>query len=265
MRNSVRGDGRVFDVAYWDQVVEAWEPSLAHSLWRAHSDAVNSRLLRRWLTPGHGIVLKTDLFDEAVGRGLYPELAARCDQVVGIDLSPTAVRAALRRYPELDAHVANVLALPFADRGFDAIISNSTLDHFESHATLRAAAAELARSIRPGGQLIITLDNRTNPVVALRTSILFGPLHRLGAVPYFVGATYGARGLARLLDGVGFDVIQTGSIMHFPPQLAACRAARRNDSSTETHLRRVLRFEAMANWPTRHLSGHFACALAIRR
>ena len=144
----------------------------------------------------HATLLKTDLFDEAVGRGLYPELAARAHQVIGIDVSAGVVRAAARRYPALDARVADVLALPFGENTFDAIVSNSTLDHFDSHAELSASVRELARTLRPGGRLIITLDNRLNPIVALRTSVLFGTLHRLRIVPYFVGATHGPRGLA---------------------------------------------------------------------
>ncbi len=257
---------------YWDRVVESWEPTATHQRWRAHSDAVNRRLLRRWLAPGSGRLLKTDLFDEAVAGGLYPELAARAGEVVGIDVSPEVVRSALQRYPGLDAHVGNVLALPFPDGSFDVVVSNSTLDHFDSHAKLRAAIAELARLIRPDGKLIITLDNRTNPLIALRTSkMLFGTLHRVGVVPYFVGATCGQRGLSKLLRASGFIVEETTAVMHWPPQLAAWWAARRDDAGCSgdpaelRHIRRVLRFEAMEKWPTRHLTGHFVGALATRR
>jgi SAM-dependent methyltransferase len=266
-----REEGTAPEGAYWNGVVEAWEPTPLHRLWRAHSDAVNIELLARWLPAAHGMVLKTDLFDEAVGAGLYPALAARYDHIVGIDVSDAAIRAASARYPGLDARVGNVSALPFADGSFDAVVSNSTLDHFDSHAKLRAAVAELARAIRPGGKLIITLDNRTNPVVALRTSELFGALHRIGLVPYFVGATYGAQGLAKLLDTSGFEVVDMAAIMHCPPQLAAWLATRRDAVARwEQHarcryLRRVLRFEAMGRWPTRNLTSHFVGALAVRR
>jgi SAM-dependent methyltransferase len=259
------------DGSYWNGVVEGWEPTPLHRLWRAHSDAVNIELLSRWLPAARGRLLKTDLFDEAVADGLYPALAARYDQIVGIDVSVAAIRAASARYPELDARVGNVLALPFADGSLDAVVSNSTLDHFDSRAKLRDAVAELARAIRPNGRLIITLDNRANPVVALRTSVLFGALHRIGLVPYYVGATYGARGLARLLDSSGFEVVDTAAIMHCPPQLAAWLATRRHavarweQQAQCRYLRRVLRFEAMGSWPTRDLTGHFVGALAVRR
>ena len=136
---------------YWDGIMEAWEPSPANRLWRAHSDAVNIGLIRRWLEPGRGVVVKTDLFDEAVGQGVFAELAERADRVVGVDVSPRVVRVALERFPGLCGVVAGVEALPFGDGTVDTVFSNSTLDHFASHAQLRLSAAELARVVRPRG------------------------------------------------------------------------------------------------------------------
>jgi SAM-dependent methyltransferase len=256
--------------SYWDGVFEGWEVSTAHRLWRAHSDTVNSRLLARWLPVGSRNLLKTDLFDEAVGDGLAPELFRRAREVVGIDISPLVVAAAQARYPQLAAHVVSVLDLPFPARHFDAVVSNSTLDHFDSLATLDAAVAELARVIRPQGRLIITLDNRNNPVVNIRTSTAARLLRRLGAVPYFVGPTYGRRGLSKSLRASGFEVRETTAIMHCPPQLAARLATLQGGGfiareGVERHLGRVLRIEAMERWPTRMLTGHFVAALAIRR
>lgn len=255
--------------SYWDEAFETWEPSTTHRLWRAHSDAVNTRLLRRWLPAGNGNLLKTDLFDEAVGHGLVPELARRVDEVVGIDISPAVVAAAHARYPQLAAHVESVLDLSFPDGHFNAVLSNSTLDHFDSLATLDASLAELHRVIRPRGRLIVTLDNRDNPIVAIRISGASRLLRRLGAVPYYVGPTYGTRGLAGALQASGFRLLDTTAIMHCPPQLAARLASVRDRELTggevERHLRRVLRLEALERWPTRRLTGHFVAALAIRR
>ncbi|PZS18298.1 MAG: hypothetical protein DLM54_08535 [Acidimicrobiales bacterium] len=241
---------------------------------RTHSDAVNIKLLRQWLAPRFARVLKTDLFDEAVGGGLYPELASRAETVVGVDISGIVVGAAVRRHPALVAEVASVLALPFAPGSFDVVVSNSSLDHFESRTTLRASIADLARVLRRGGELVITLDNRTNPVIAARTSVLATPLRRLGVVPYYVGVTCGARGLVALLGQNGFEVVEVALIMHCPPQLAAHLAARRCDRVGEArvgevgaerrHLRRVLALEAMGRWPTRHVTGHFVAARAVR-
>lgn len=255
---------------YWDRVLGGWEPSTAHRLWRAHSDAINSQLLKRWLPASCRKLLKTDLFDEAVGGGLYPQLASCAKETLGVDVSTATVRAAQARYPALDGQVANVLSLPFATGTFDVVVSNSTLDHFESAHLLRAALIELTRTLERGGQLILTLDNRENPIVAVRTSGLFKPLHRLGIVPYYVGATHGHRTLSKLLDQVGLEVTDLTAILHCPPQLAAHLTARtRSDTSyrqtEQEHLDRVLRCEALQRWPTRYITGHFVAARATKR
>jgi hypothetical protein len=81
---------------YWEQVARAWGEARPHVLWRAHSDAVNARLVARWLPESQvGRLLKTDALDEAVSDGLYPQLATRARRVVGIDISIAAQRAVL--------------------------------------------------------------------------------------------------------------------------------------------------------------------------
>jgi SAM-dependent methyltransferase len=256
----------------WSRTLEGWESTRANALWRAHSDALNIALIRRRLPDqGLGRVLKTDLFDEAVGQGLVGELQARADEVVGIDLAPPVVDAATDRWPGLVGTVADVLRLPFESASFDLVLSNSTLDHFDSADAIADALAEISRVLRPGGRLLITLDNRQNPVVALRTSrALAGLFRRLGLVPYELGVTCGRRRLVDRLDRAGFDVLATEAIMHCPPQIAGKLADRLSGDGSaaeleERHLRRVLRFEAMARWPTRYLTAHFVAASAMRR
>jgi SAM-dependent methyltransferase len=256
----------------WSRTLEGWATTRANALWRAHSDAINVALIRRWLPDQRlGRVLKTDLFDEAVGQGLVGELAGRAEEVVGIDLAPPVVEAATARQPGLKGMVADVLHLPFEPASFDLVVSNSTLDHFDSLDAIAEGLAELARVLRPGGRLLVTLDNRQNPVVALRTSrALAGPFRRLGLVPYELGVTCGRRRLTALLDRAGFEVQATEAIMHCPPQVAGKLADRlsRDGSAAELedeHLRRVLRFEALGRWPTRYLTAHFVAASALRR
>jgi SAM-dependent methyltransferase len=256
----------------WSRTLEGWSATRANALWRAHSDAVNLALIRRRLSDQRlGRVLKTDLFDEAVGEGLVGELQARAQEVVGIDLAPPVVEAATARRPGLVGMVADVLHLPFEPASFDVVVSNSTLDHFDSLDAVGDGLSELSRVLRPGGRLLITLDNRQNPLVALRTSRAFaGLFRRLGLVPYELGVTCGRRRLIALLDRAGFDVQATEAIMHCPPQVAGKLAERlAGDGSAATlqddHLRRVLRFEALGRWPTRYLTAHFVAAWAIRR
>ena len=72
--------------------------------------------------------------------------------VSGVDLSPEHVRRA--REVGVDAYVASVLGLPFADDSFDAGWTMSTLLHVpDSH--LDAALAETLRVLAPGAPLAV--------------------------------------------------------------------------------------------------------------
>ena len=118
---------------YWDEVAEDWDRRGYLGAWRMVSDAVNRDLIERWLPPApDGRVLKTDLFDELVGRGLVETLSGSFAEVSGIDVSATLVDVVSKRHPELDARVADIRELPFEGSTFDAVVSNSTLDFFSS-------------------------------------------------------------------------------------------------------------------------------------
>lgn len=223
------------------------------SLLRAYSDEANRRLLAAWLPERCRRLLKTDVFDEAVAGGLSPFLASRADELVAVDASPAAVAAARRRYPELEAHVADVRALPFDDSSFDAVVSNSTLDHFPALAGVEAAVRELHRVLEPGGVLVLTLDNPWNPLVALRNALPFRPLARLGLVPYYVGATCGPGRLRRLLGRAGFRVEDVGAVLHVPRVVAR---------GLRPPLRLLLAAEGLERWPTRFVTGQFVAARA---
>src|SRR5690242_16269024 len=86
----------------WDSALESLVGAPAGALWRSHSDAINAALLERWLpSEPCANLLKTDLYDEAMGIGLYPLLSARARHVAAIDVAPTVLAAATVRYPAL--------------------------------------------------------------------------------------------------------------------------------------------------------------------
>lgn len=249
----------------WDAVVEGWRDGRSSELLRSYSDALNRELLDAWLPRGRARrILKTDLFDEAVGHGLVPALRERADAVVGIDVSPAVLAAARDRYDALDGHCADTRELPFADGFFDVAVSNSTLDHFSTHADIAAALAELRRVLEPGGLLLITLDNGGNPLVLLRNALPAASLRAFRLVPYPVGATHGARGLRRLLVDAGFEIEAARAFMHCPRLLLRGAAAVTGAGSAGRVLRAALAFERLGAWPTRHLTAQFVAALARR-
>lgn len=85
------------------------------------------------------------------GMGTFAERVARETraEVVATDLSPRMVELARER--GLDARVANVESLPFADGEFDCAVANAMLYHVEH---LDRALSELARVLEPGGRLV---------------------------------------------------------------------------------------------------------------
>ncbi len=258
------------EARYWDTLAGAWQKTHRQTLWRVHSDAVNVALLARWLPAGRvKRLLKTDLFDEAFSDGIYPLLRSRAHCVVGMDLSALSLTAAVLRHTGLQATWADVRHLPFADGAFDVIVSNSTLDHFESLDEMVASLYELCRVLRAGGQLLLTLDNLANPVIALRNSLPFPLLNYLGLVPYYVGATCGPRRLQRILRQVGLEVLEVSAVMHCPRMLAVAMAhmlERHAELETQRRfLRFLMAFEHLSRWPTRFLTGHFVAVRAMRR
>ena len=250
----------------WDGTFEQWQPGPGDTLLRAYSDAVNRRLLGRWLPATIGRILKTDLFDEAVGAGLAGFLLERAGCVSGIDVAPSIVAAASVAEPRLETAVADVRALPFADEAFDVVVSTSTLDHFDSRAEIERGLREIRRVLRRGGSLIVTLDNASNPMVAIRNALPSGLLRRAGLVPYPTGATCRPGELCGLVERVGLDVDDADAIMHVPR--LAVRAAGRVVSGDAARADRLvsalLEAEPPRRLPFRTLSGQFAAVRATR-
>lgn len=89
-------------------------------------------------------------------------LAALGEPITGTDLSPAAVararREARRRHLDVPVAAADMRALPFADRTFDALIcADNALPHLTTAPDLSRALREMARVLRPNGLVVISL------------------------------------------------------------------------------------------------------------
>jgi SAM-dependent methyltransferase len=238
------------------------------SLWRRHSDAVNRRLVERWLGDRRmGRVLKTDLWDEAVADGVAPALADHADEVHGVDVAPLTVAAAARRHPWLITAEADVRDLPAEDAAYDAILSLSTLDHLLGRDQVEEGLAEIHRVLRPGGELLLTFDNAANPVVAVRNALPARVRQATGLVPYPVEVALGRRSLVALMERAGFGVLGTTAALHCPRVVAvpaAAAAERRGAHAADRLAGRLLAWERLSALPTRQITGHFVVVRALR-
>jgi SAM-dependent methyltransferase len=254
---------------HWEWTDGSWQKG-RQRLWREHSDAVNASLIARWCRKGRqGTVLKTDLFDEMCGTGLYPSLASNANRFLGIDISEAAARAARSRYGDLVAVAADVRRLPFDNDTFDLVISNSTLDHFEKHETIIESLTEIFRILRRDGQLILTMDNRLNPVIAIRNAVPYRFLKRIHLTPYYVGATWGPKGLKNQLVRTGFKIEEMDGVLHCPRVLAIAASVFlekfKSRRLQDLYLRFLSCFESMRKLPTRFITGYYVAVRATKK
>jgi SAM-dependent methyltransferase/ribosomal protein S18 acetylase RimI-like enzyme len=267
-RHFGRLDRRGLGRAQWDDV--AWRMRAGQHYLDPFLGAVKRQahlgLIERWGgVRSQGLVLKTDLFEEALGPDAFlTDLEGRL--VVGMDVSPVVASQARERDADgRSAYVAaDVRRLPFAAGSFRLIVSPSTLDHFVHPADLGCSLLEFARCLEPNGRLIVTLDNRQN---------ILDPLLRLaaraGRVPYYLGRSYSVSELRAELEKAGFEVQETTAILH-NPRLAATGAvalANRLRWQPFTHWVRCTFIAAQRLEQTRwrYLTGSFVAAQAIKR
>jgi demethylmenaquinone methyltransferase/2-methoxy-6-polyprenyl-1,4-benzoquinol methylase len=117
------------------------------------------------------------VLDVGAGPGVSTlELARSGAYAVGSDISLGMLRAGRRSRPEVPLLAGDALALPFADRTFDAVTISFALRNVVDMA---GALREFARVTRPGGRLVVC--EFSHPVNrAFRTTYL---RYLMGALP----------------------------------------------------------------------------------
>jgi ubiquinone/menaquinone biosynthesis C-methylase UbiE len=93
--------------------------------------------------------------DAACGTGRHARrLAERGYEVVGIDLTAEMLERARARVPEATFLEADLRDIPAESERFDVVVCALALAHLED---LAPAVAELARVLRPGGRMVVSV------------------------------------------------------------------------------------------------------------
>ena len=133
------------------------------------ADAPWHQLLFKHLDPERDLE-ERQVLEVACGRGgLACRLAGVSRppaRVVAADFSTTAIDkgrafAAGQGLGRIHWEVGDLQALAHPDATFDTVISCETIEHLERP---RAALAEIARVLRPGGRLLLTTPNYLGPI-----------------------------------------------------------------------------------------------------
>lgn len=141
----------------YDAMAETYDEIDAQPFYITQYEAYAEDLLDR-LSIWRGRVL-----DLGCGTGIHTRAVAEiADWVVGLDVSYRLVRKAQikLRGARGSVLVADATLLPFADATFDAVLSyGEPLSHIADH---EAVLLELSRVLRPGGRVVLSVDNEWN-------------------------------------------------------------------------------------------------------
>jgi len=203
-----------YDPGYWDDVGET------HVRHHLHEDVADYKrrehidLLKRYCGSllSASSVLKTDLFEDAFGPDhFYDWLKDNSRMVVGMDISKRICSSALDRNNGGSFVNSSVVDPAFKDGCFNIIVSNSTLDHVKQ-SELNHALNEFSRMLVKGGLLVLTLDNAHNPLYRIGYAIV----KKTNLFGYNQEKCFFKSEVIPLLEDAGFDVVETGSIVHLP-------------------------------------------------
>jgi SAM-dependent methyltransferase len=113
------------------------------------------RFVTPWLSDAAGGRRDLRLLDCGCGTGANLELLARHGQAFGFDLTARGLDFAKSSGAERVVR-ASIGAIPFPDASFDVVTSFDVLYGLPDEVE-RAAAGEMARVLRPGGALLVTV------------------------------------------------------------------------------------------------------------
>lgn len=150
-------------VEWFDRHAVSWDRSYERNDQLGHWLRERAAALGRLVGNGRG-----DLLDAGMGSGrVLSQLVDQGWTAWGVDGSPRMVELARARLLEAAERlsVARVEQLPFPDARFDAVVSIGVLQFVED---LEPVTCELARVLRPGASLILSVGNSRSPYLLWR-------------------------------------------------------------------------------------------------
>lgn len=203
---------REFERAGWSRAAAAYEDS-----WGRVTAQTAAPLL-----DAAGAGAGCQLLDVCCGPGVVAgAAAARGADARGVDLAESFIAIARRRAPGARFEAGDAEALPFPDAAFDAAVSGYGIIHLPRPA---AALAEMARVLRPGGRVAVSVWAGPEPGTGLGAAVSAIRAHADLSVPlphgpdFFQFSAPGA--LASALAGAGFAEVSVTRVEQ------TCRAER---------------------------------------
>jgi SAM-dependent methyltransferase len=216
------------DRSHW---FEALDRSSSSAI-RAKRDFIADGRRANWIfdlaLPAHSRAL-----DVGCGMGsIAAALAAHVDEVVAVESVDLRAQFCARRFEQDRLPVtvmrADALRLPFASQSFDLIVLNGVLEWLgkgqggDPRRVQRDALVRLRALLRPGGHLVVAIENRTAvgyfrgridhsyvPYTSLMPRWLADRVMRARRGEPYDTYTYTHRGYQRLFRDAGFSAVRT--------------------------------------------------------
>jgi SAM-dependent methyltransferase len=212
-----------------------------------------------------GLVLKTDLFDEAAGSHYHADLLGASQKFLGMDIDPNVARRARGRVSAGGSQalivIADLRALPFENESIQCVISLSTLDHFEQKDEIQSSLTELRRVLATDGTMLLTFDNPNNPEVALRAHLHRAVVSRLRSDTFYIGKTLSPQEADSLFDELQLTVEHGTFVVHAPRYVSIRVAgwlAKRQWIWLSRYFEGMIRwFESLEKLPLSSVTGHY--------
>ena len=172
-----------------------------------------------------GLAAGERLIDVGAGAGRHAFEGARRGAVVtAVDLDEASLKDVAGSLEGVSCAVGSALALPFADATFDRAIAAEVLEHVDDDA---GALRELARVVRPGGVLAVTVPRWMPELVNWALSDEYHAPH----VPGGHVRIYRESVVWRRMDAAGFEVFDRHHAhgLHSPYWWLRCAVGVDND------------------------------------
>jgi SAM-dependent methyltransferase len=181
-----------------------------------------------WAVRRLGALPGQRVLDLASPKLLCVVLARHGARVTSVDQLPEEIerwRSIARDEPNLELRVADGRALPFGDESFDHATSISVLEHIGGERGDEDALRELARCVRPGGRLALTLPYAPVARAEYRsTSAYVDEGERDDAGRVFFQQWYDDAAIDRLVGSVDSVDLVAREVVRLAPNLNAAYA-----------------------------------------
>lgn len=174
--------------AQYETLTDARRYAASHQGWGPGARYLHSRLhiVDEVLRDSRG----GDLLDAGCGPGVLlrhlVDTRPADFRMTGCDQSAAMIKVARERLADaadLRLTVADIEKLPFPEGSFDVVVAMGVLEYTDARRALR----ELARVIRPGGLVVVTMLNPRSPYRLFEWSVYWPAVRLLGRVERWAG------------------------------------------------------------------------------